>query len=404
MAMKQTQTKLFAFSDVGIDISTGSRALFPDRFKRMFVQGYNVQTVSNVTVSGNQVTLTYGGSHGYVADRVLKIDSGNLAAINNGEFCIDSVTTNTVTMTIDDAPLSIAGGFATRVAPLGWELVYEVANHIHLYKLKHKDNSDLYLRLVFQTLTNARHGIAVCVGKTANEATGVITDPFAYTANTDRTDANSDLVWDFRSNVNNDSHANWTYSQGASTYGEGYVIGSLYHVGFNYNMSVGSTRGNFCGVFPVSVLSYDQLDYPLVIGGYFGSSHTTSVSSPMYLTSQRGFIGQVEVIDGSSNTNFLWYAAAAENSLSGFLDSIDTLAAQPLPLYEKSTRQFLGVAKGIYKLNLKASVNLVGTGTADMPRILEEADYSNKILHAYVASSISAGTQAHVIMPMEPVL
>lgn len=403
MAMKQTQTKLFAFSDIGIDISTGSRALFPDRFKRMFVQGYNVQTVSNVTVSGNQVTLIYGGSHGYVADRILKVDGGSLAAIHNGEFCIDSVTTNTVTMTIDDAPLSIAGGFATRVAPLGWELVYEVANHIHLYKLKHKDNSDLYLRLVFQTLTNARHGIAVCVGKTANETTGVITDPFAYTANTDRTDANSDLVWDFRSSTN-DSHANWTYSQGASTYGEGYVIGSLYHVGFTYNMAVSSNRGNFCGVFPVSVLSYDQLDYPLVIGGYFGSPHTTSVPSPMYLTNQRGFIGQVEVIDGSSNTNFLWYAAAAENSLSSFLEGTDTLVAQPLPLYEKSTRQFLGSAKGIYNLNLKNGVNLVGTGPADMPRILEEADYSNKILHAYAAYSTSAGAQAHVIMPMEPVL
>lgn len=401
--MKQTQTKLFAFSDFGIDICTGSRALFPDRFKRMFVQGYNEQAVVSVSVSGNQVTLTYGGPHNYNADRILKISSGPLAAINNGEFCIDSVTTNTVTMTIDDAPAVVPGSFATRVAPLGWELVYEVANHIHLYKLKHKDNSDLYLRLVFQTLTNARHGIAVCVGKTANEATGVITDPFAYTANAARADANSDLVWDFRSNTN-DSHANWTYSQGASTYGEGYVIGSLYHVGFAYTMSVGSARGNFCGVFPVSVLSYDQLDYPLVIGGYFGSPHTTSVSSPMYLTNQRGFIGQVEVIDGSSNTNFLWYAAAAENSLSSFLEGTDTLVAQPLPLYEKSTRQFLGSAKGIYNLNLKAGVNLVGTGTADMPRILEEADYSNKILHAYVASSISAGTQAHVIMPMEPVL
>lgn len=401
--MKQTQAKLFAFSDFGIDICTGSRALFPDRFKRMFVQGYNEQAVVSVSVSGNQVTLTYGGPHNYNAGRILKISSGPLAAINNGEFHIDSVTTNTVTMTIDDAPLSIAGGFATRVAPLGWKLVYEVANHIHLYKLKHKDNSDLYLRLVFQTLTNARHGIAVCVGKTANEATGVITDPFAYTANAARADANSDLVWDFRSNTN-DSHANWTYSQGASTYGDGYVIGSLYHVGFTFNMAVSSYRGNFCGVFPVSVLSYDQLDYPLVIGGYFGSPHTTSVSSPMYLSNQRGFVGQVEVIDGSNSTNFLWFAAAAENSLSSFLEGTDTLVAQPLPLYEKSTRQYLGVAKGIYKLNLKASVNLVGTGTADMPRILEEADYSNKILHAYVAYSTSSGSQAHVIMPMEPVL
>jgi len=63
MVMKQTQTKMFDFADIGLDFSAGSKSLFPDRFKKMLAQGYNTQTVSSVTVEGNQVTLNYGGSH-----------------------------------------------------------------------------------------------------------------------------------------------------------------------------------------------------------------------------------------------------------------------------------------------------------------------------------------------------
>src|SRR5690606_4254920 len=165
MVMKQTQTILFDFSDVGLDFCAGSKNLFPDRFKKMLALGYNERTVSSVAVVGNQVTFTYGGTHGYVADRVLKVSAPELLSINSGEFVIDSVTENTVTMTIDGTPASIAGNFTTKVAPLGWDLVYEL-NHIHIYKFKHIDDSDMYARLCFQNATASgnRNCIAVGIG------------------------------------------------------------------------------------------------------------------------------------------------------------------------------------------------------------------------------------------------
>ncbi|EXE09995.1 hypothetical protein J559_3303, partial [Acinetobacter sp. 983759] len=43
MVMKQTQTKMFDFADIGLDFSAGSKSLFPDRFKKMLAQGYNTQ-------------------------------------------------------------------------------------------------------------------------------------------------------------------------------------------------------------------------------------------------------------------------------------------------------------------------------------------------------------------------
>ena len=142
----------------------------------MLSLGYNEQTVSSVTVAGNQVTFTYGGTHGYVADRVLKVNAPELLSINGGEFVIDSVTENTVTMTIDGAPESIAGNFTTKVASLGWSLEYENSN-VHIYKFKHIDETDLFIRLVFQNNLAYRNTVSVCIGKTANLALGTITDP-----------------------------------------------------------------------------------------------------------------------------------------------------------------------------------------------------------------------------------
>src|SRR5690606_10172412 len=246
MAMKQTQTKLFNFSDVGLDFCAGSKSLFPDRFKKMLALGYNVQTVSSVAVAGNQVTFTYGGAHGYAADRVLKVNSGALASINGGEFWIDSVTTNTVTMTIDDAPLSISGGFTTKIASLGWSLEYENEN-IHVYKFKQLDESDIFIRLCFQNQTGRRNCISPCVGKTFDALTGFITDPLALVANASLISPDNDFKWEF-SGVAGATYDNFTYSQGYSTFGKGVVIGSLYHVGFltSASISIDSLRVNGC--------------------------------------------------------------------------------------------------------------------------------------------------------------
>ncbi|MEG2569456.1 MAG: hypothetical protein RSA84_24925, partial [Acinetobacter sp.] len=183
MAMKQTQTKLFSFGDTDLDFSVVSKTFFPDRFKKMLVLGYNQQTVASVSVSGNQVTLNYGVTHGYTTDRVLKVNSGALAAINGGEFWVDAVTATSLTMTIDAAPISITGGFVTKIAPLGWQLVYEQSN-IHVYKFKHIDNTDMYLRLCFQDQAARRNCISPCIGKTFDSTSGAITDSNALSDNT----------------------------------------------------------------------------------------------------------------------------------------------------------------------------------------------------------------------------
>ncbi len=346
---------MFDFADIGLDFSAGSKSLFPDRFKKMLAQGYNTQTVSSVTVEGNQVTLNYGMNHGYAADRVLKLNTSALADINNGEFVIDSVTTQTVTLTIDNAPQSIAGNFTTYIAPLGWELVYEKSN-VHIYKFKHIDESDLYLRICFQTNASHRNAIVVAVGKTADLALGTINDinvPGNLGTVTNSDNASPAMRWDFTDAASSTPN-NYTYSQGASTYGRGIIVGSLYHIVTMINSysanSEDSREGARClfSVLPTYCFNYENLNYPIMIGDNQGS---TSIIKPS-TQSGAGFLAyvgrhQVAIDIAKTQTGIeLYYPQAGDSILPPSIDTFNTTASRPIQLFEYSTKQFIGFISG----------------------------------------------------------
>lgn len=350
MAMKQTKTKLFDFSDTGLDFSPGSKNLFPDRFKKMLALGYNEQTVTSVTVAGNQVTFAYGGTHGYASDRVLKIDSGALSLINGGEFWIDSVTTNTVTFTLDGAPTSIAGNFTTKVAPLGYELKFEQP-YIHLYKFKALDESDLFLRLVFQANADHRNVVLVCVGKTADIATGVITDVNAQTETRDATTHTTNIPkWEFTVGLNSNQN-NWTYAQGSSTYRKANVVGSAYHLSIFTN--TGYAPGDNIsyaivnGFYPLIDIGYDLLKYPVVFGYTFGlaSGAPTGGGAINYTNYLRGMCGDIAVkmvVEGSNSSKGVATPQATNTYLPVKIDAFNTTTTEPIAIYDYSTGQFLG--------------------------------------------------------------
>lgn len=405
MAMKQTQTKLFDFADVGLDFSAGSKNLFPDRFKKMLALGFNVQTVTSVAVMGNQVTLTYGGAHGYVADRVLKVDSSALAAINGGEFWIDSVTTNTVTFTLDDAPISITGGFTTRIAPLGWSLEYENAN-IHVYKFKALDESDLYIRLCFQDQAGRRNCISPCIGKTFDPLTGFITDGLALAVNKEIMSPGVDFKWEFASAVNT-THNNYTYSQGYSTYGLAKVVGSPYHIMLLTNGYTGSIRSMINGIAPCATLDYEQLKYPVLIGYTYGS--ITSTFDQYEARNQQARIGNIAVVFNrswipSSNTSYIFNSTTTSSSyLSPELDSFNTTTVENLFIFEADTLQQVGFVYGMYQVR-SASTSLYPVNFQETPSATYDIDLSNLVFIHAGGSANSESTNSHFIaVPVEEI-
>lgn len=404
MAMKQTQTKLFDFSDVGLDFCAGSKNLFPDRFKKMLSLGYNVQTVTSVAVAGNQVTFTYGGTHGYAADRVLKVDSGALASINGGEFWIDSVTTNTVTFTLDDAPISVAGGFTTRIAPLGWDLVYEL-NHIHIYKFKHIDDTEMYARLCFQNTATHRNCVAVGLGKNAELATGVIVDDDCFVDLTNCStpaNATSNNRWEF-SIYANSTHNNYTYTQGQSSFGKGQVVGSAYHIAILSHASNSIWTPAIQGIFPFTTV-FEVIDKPVLACFNFGVGPATQINTNGLFTSFKLFVGKREVTganSGPSNNNFRLEQAGVHtlgSLLPSDIDGFNTTTAKPLDIFTLNDRQLIGYCDGVYQI-LYGTSNKPDLNINQMPLQTLDIDLSHQILLHAVA--FTGGTQSWLAFPVE---
>ena len=400
--MKQTQTKLFDFSDVDLDFCAGSKNLFPVAFRKIFVLGYNTQTVSSVAVSGNQVTLTYGMSHGYVADRVLKISSGALAAINGGEFVIDSVTTNTVTMTIDDAPLSVASGFTTRIAPLGWELVYE-SGFIQIFKFKDLDGSDLYLRLAHQNAPNHRNTIMPCIGRTVDLAAGTITDENSY-ANGKKGNNSAQAMpkWEFTANWSA-TYNTYTYSQGLSVFGKGVVVGSPYHLlVMSSTDTYQSIHTVMNGFVPCYMLNYNTLKLPLLFT-YNTNASGNDIRSEYYGGLFSGYVGNVRVIflQSSMSGGNPFNAPQALNSFIG-QDNFNTTAAEPIAIYEYSTKQFLGFVTGGMYIAKYATANQPDMARTTAPKLTYDIDLNSKVnLHAI--GMYQSGLTTVICIPVEEI-
>lgn len=85
------------------------------------VDGFNIQTVSSVTINGSDVVLTFGLPHGYALKQKITV-SGSDDPLLNGSHRIISLTTDTVTLKISGVT-NTAGIIKTKVSPLGFESV-----------------------------------------------------------------------------------------------------------------------------------------------------------------------------------------------------------------------------------------------------------------------------------------
>ncbi len=403
--MKQTQTKMFDFSDVGLDFCAGSKSLFPDRFKKMLSLGYNEQTVSSVAVAGNQVTFTYGGTHGYVADRVLKVNAPELLSINGGEFVIDSATENTVTMTIDDAPLSISGGFTTKIASLGWSLEYENEN-IHVYKFKQLDESDIFIRLCFQNNADNRNVIAPCVGNSYDSETGYITDLETYRGNANILTPNpSGLTWEYQWQATS-AYNFATYSVGYGQFGKAVILGSLYHLISMHSSSNNDYVKRICGVIPAATHYFGAT--PLLLGE-ISALAMNSYGESLMLGKSAAYIKKTRVI--FTNT-FQSIATVEENSqtqqafsstIPSDIDAFQTTTCEPIPLYIANNGQHLGfVVGGMYRAKY-AATNAPPVAITASPSITADIDLNSKVLVHSIAYSFALAACVFFAVPIEEI-
>lgn len=390
--IKQTQTKMFDFSDVGLDFCAGSKTKFPEVFKKMLVTGFNPQTVASVSSTATQVTLTYGVNHGYVADRVLQVTA---TGGYSKQVYIDSVTATTVTFT-ENAPTGLSGTISTKVASLGWELVYEV-NNIHIYRFKNLDESDIYLRLCFQPTGSANQNYAhPCVGKTADLVAGTINDANAVNSTKSITTPDgsaSVLKWQF-SGLTGTGLDSSTYNQGYPNHGKGCVVGSNYHFAVLTNSNSSEGSGKISAVIPVASLEYNVLKLPLLIGIGQLSTTTTADNTACFLGNYR------VLISGIYKTG---YGATTTSFLPSSIDSFNTTPASPIVLQDYTTFQFLGMsAGGIYYCNYDFT-NVPSRKITDSPLIQTDVDFTSNIITHSFSQGAGATGAAYYALPIEEI-
>ena len=405
MAMKQTQTKLFDFSDVGLDFSAGSKALFPDRFKKMLANGYNPQTASSASITGDQVTLTYGVTHGCVAGRVLFITA---TGGYNKEVYIDSVTSSTVMFT-DATATGLTGLINTKVASLGWELVYELAN-IHVYKMKHIDDTDRYVRMCFQDVEGQRNAIAICIGKSYDSATGFIDDinSLATTRSIMHPNAANTLKWDF-SGAATDSGNNYTYSQGYAVYGRGFFVGSIYHFIMLNNNQQGSAV--FSAILAASTYDYDVLKYPLFtcVAGTSTTSNNADIGIFDTATTNNPsvYIGGIrcrfDVTTSVTNNVFNTNPRPSSSALPSTVDGFNTTTCRHIPIYTQADSQFIGYCLGSYLAMYGNNATAPDINKTVLPQITTDIDLSNLMAVHNGAPSTSKSLANYIAIPIEEI-
>lgn len=401
--IKQTQTKMFDFSDVGLDFCSGSKNKFPEVFKKMLVTGYNPQIASSVSISGDQITLTYGVTHGYKANRVIQVTaSGGF----NKQVYVDSITSNTVTCIVLDGDTNgLTGTISTKVAALGMSLVYEVG-YVHLYKFKAIDETDLYLRLVFTSVTGNRNTVSVCIGASADEVTGVITDINSYENTRSNTIVNDSLKWEFQY-TNTSAHNNYTYSQGFNDYGKGCVVGSIYHLAILSNMTNVLAAGTVNGFFPV-ITSYDNLKLPVILGFVHNAASNGYNTKGLGYTTF-AYIGNISVAfdstNGGVNPSFIFSTAKATQSvLPASIDSFNTTTARPIAIYERLSRQHLGfIIGGVYELMYSYDTNVPSTSNSQTPFLAADIDFNNICVIHHLASNTGSQNCQYLAFPVEEI-
>lgn len=389
--IKQTQTKMFDFSDVGLDFCVGSKNKFPEVFKKMLVTGYNPQTASSVSISGDQIILTYGVSHGYKADRVLQVTaSGGF----NKQVYVDTVTSNTVTCTVLDGDTSgLTGTLSTKIASLGYDLVYEVGN-IHIYKFKALDDSDLYLRLCFQNIASGRNCISPCVGKSADLTLGIISDVNALSENASITTPSNGFKWEFTIPTGEQFNS-FIYDQGEPYFGKSQVVGSPYHLVFLINGFSASRNSRINGIFPCQSFNYAAIsNYPVIMGERYNINGDLAQGQAdnleMYLASQR------VKFDVISNMGSIAYPQASSSFLPHSIDEFDTTTAAPFSILT-DTGQFLGFSSGgIYIIKYDGSQSATAQQS---PSTTYDVDLDNKVLIHKLSNNFS--NQVFFAFPIE---
>lgn len=381
----QTQTKYYHLSDQGISQHLYARTPVPSLFKKIFTTGFNDTVFSDYELLDGHVKLILPTNHGFVKERVVKVTADGFSK----EYFVENTDQTSITFYDPDFPTSLTGTLSVQVAPLGWELVYELGK-VFIYKLKNLDGTDLYLRLLFPTGSNHRVAIHPCLGRTVDLDLGIITDVNALTANKSITTTTAINTWEWN-NVNSTSYDSLAY-KGAD--GTAFFVGSLYHLVIGSTVSSSVTYGTVNGILPV-VNSPVVNNLPLLLCYTYGNPTSNYPWLVNYIT---GYVNNTKVtnLPVNGSTTFIY-----ANSITPFitLDQTKTASLSSTSLYSVGSSAYMGTMLGAYQLSVTTADGF-STNINTYPYTL--MDVNNEIKYFWGLCSDSQ-SQYGLLVPLEEI-
>jgi hypothetical protein len=330
----RTDVKRYKATDIGLNATLvrGTNIAF---LKAILSTGYNTKTVSSVTNDGNFVTLDYGVAHGYVLERVLQISGADDPQLN-GEHAIIQVTTNKVTIELKALPTGLGGLITTKVAPLGFNLVYEATN-LAIFEFQYHGKTK-YLRIYETPLYSAY--VNPSVGDGFDPATGLLTgDVYPTTA----TGTQVPYKWDFAYNNTATAFGEYPSIFGTS---EGFVIVGQFYPG---NLQTVYLYGIQPWYTP-----FDKLDTPILLCGYLNGYDAGVAGSGFSMQARLPLVGNVNIQKNESsneikNIGFTYLGAPNGNALPAGLLNFNPIMYCSSIVHLYQSNQPIGIANGIYR-------------------------------------------------------
>lgn len=389
----QTQTKIYKFSDKGIELNGWAKGYYPEIFKKIFVTGYNENLITDIEILNGKVTLILPTNHGYLLERVIRFSSPS----HTKDYVITEVTATSISFYDETFPSSITNPISIKIAPLDYELVYEV-DQVHIYKFKDLDNSDLFLRLYFLSTKNSssyRGLVYPCVGRTYDPETGYITDTDSLVETRDIKSPATRFSWEL-GQQDNVYYENQPLNP---SYGQITIIGSLYHL--LISVATGNTKYYFTlnSILPVVNCVLGKT-LPLLTGSRY--THTSSGPSNTFSGSYQ-YVNNYKVSNftcsSSISTSFglpSYYVDPFHNALG----ISDRMSLNGITLYLTGTSAFFANALGAHYLTAKGDDTRFTTYATNYPLPIMDSD---NFIKSYLCPLSDGSTFCGYVAPMEEI-
>lgn len=150
-----TSVKFFHSAMPNAPVLSGTAGSLIAVLDACLADGFGLKTADSIVVAGGVATATFSTGHSFEPDTIMLVAGATPSGLN-GEKCVLTTSTNTVTFSAAGIPdLTATGTITAKLAPAGWAKVFSATN-LAAYRSLDVAGTRMFLRVDDTNATNAR--------------------------------------------------------------------------------------------------------------------------------------------------------------------------------------------------------------------------------------------------------